>query len=296
MQCHYRMQYRCTQCAAAVCSKHQPGQATTPHLRGDAINPSLHPSRNEHEALLAFTPLPVLVQLGVGPVGRVEVAGGVQQVHPHQNGHKAAQLRHHRAQLLPLEVLEHDARGDDGGGGEEHVVDGGDDGGVEDVERLVQVVHLHHHAPRHHQHAVGRLRVEELVVPLEGELDGDPQGLAAHHRQGAHHRADADVHHDLGVPVHGGRVQREGEGEEEDARRVHGEPWLQGEVPDLFDRLQLALRGRVQHDDHGAHDAQEAAEHAEGVQLLVQHEMRQECADYNAERAQGVTKTAGANA
>eukprot|EP00959_Pyramimonas_sp_CCMP1952_P073807 1542752-Pyramimonas_sp.AAC.1 len=39
--------------------------------------------------------------------------------------------------------------------------------------------------------------------------------------------------------------------------------------------LQLAFRRGVQYYHYGAHDAQEAAEDSESMQLLVQHEMRE---------------------
>ena len=53
--------------------------------------------------------------------------------------------------------------------------------------------------------------------------------------------------------------------------------WLHGEAPNLNQRADLALRWGVQHNDAGADDAQGAAQHPEDVELLIEHEMRQDC-------------------
>ena len=42
-----------------------------------------------------------------------------------------------------------------------------------------------------------------------------------------------------------------------------------GQGPQLLHRLDVTLRGGVQHNGHRAHDAEDAAEHPEGMQLFL---------------------------
>mmetsp|Transcript_17612 Transcript_17612/g.44708 ORF Transcript_17612/g.44708 Transcript_17612/m.44708 type:complete len:210 (-) Transcript_17612:80-709(-) len=122
---------------------------------------------------------------GAGPRQRrqvlereVHVLGGVQQKGAAYDRHKPAELRR---DLRPaLHVLEQYERGQNRRNREHHVVDGADDGGVEDVQSLVQVVHLRHDAEDDNHEAVVDLWVDELVVSFDGELDGNAQCLAAH--------------------------------------------------------------------------------------------------------------------
>lgn len=59
-------------------------------------------------------------------------------------------------------------------------------------------------------------------------------------------------------------------------RRSCALTWFQSELPHLLDRLHGALLGRMEHDGGGAHNAQDAPQDAQHVQLLVQKHVRKD--------------------
>mmetsp|Transcript_16901 Transcript_16901/g.41523 ORF Transcript_16901/g.41523 Transcript_16901/m.41523 type:complete len:334 (-) Transcript_16901:174-1175(-) len=219
-------------------------------------------------------------------LAHIHVLGDMQHKHPGQDGDKAAQLAQHLLYGLVLVVLEHNAGGGDGEGGEHDVVDGGDHGGVEHVQRLVEVVHLRHHAHQHHRRAHPRLRVYQLVAALKREFDGDAQRLTAHHRQAADERADADGHEDLRAAVGGRHVDAQHARQRHAEGGVRREPRLQGHHPQLLHAVHRALLGRVQHDGDGPHYTQQTPQPSKHVQFLAEQVVRHHRADDDGQGAQ----------
>ena len=102
--------------------------------------------------------------------------------------------RRHRAP-----VFEEDRRRHEHAGREEDVVDRCDDGGVEDIERLVEVVHLDGDENAHEDEQDPRDGFGEGVDAVE-ELDkGDADALAGHDGQRADDGTDEDVDKHVGV-------------------------------------------------------------------------------------------------
>ena len=105
----------------------------------------------------------------------------MQQKDATHDGEKPAESTDNvnRRQLAPLP--EQNGRGRDRESGEHDVIDGRDQGGVEDVQRPVEVVHLHQDASRHCGGEEPGEGVEELRVPAYRQLDGYAQAFAGHH-------------------------------------------------------------------------------------------------------------------
>lgn len=134
-------------------------------------------------------PGPLLLADGHGQRGQadVDILEGVQQEDAHDDGDEAAEGADDvvRAHVLPL--LEEDGRTAQHRRGEEHVVDGRHQRGVEDVQRLVQVVDLRADAGHQAQQQHPEQRVGEHRMARDGLLDADAQTLDAGHGQRSDH-------------------------------------------------------------------------------------------------------------
>ena len=151
---------------------------------------------------------PVVTVLSAGQAQQVrqrhsEVLEGVKQEHAKDDGPEPAQGPHHVLDrvLQHLPLLEENGRSYDGEGGEHHIVYWCDDGGVENVQRLVQVVHLDGDACGHGNQEEPGEGVCELAHSGEGELDGYAQALAGHDGERADEGADGNVDQDVCLSI-----------------------------------------------------------------------------------------------
>ena len=69
------------------------------------------------------------------------------------------------------------------------------------VQRLIEVVHLHHYTARHHDQEGICAQMRELVVTAEGKLHGDAEAFDSHDRHGACHGTDGDVYNGIRASI-----------------------------------------------------------------------------------------------
>lgn len=82
---------------------------------------------------------------------------------------------------------------------------------------------LHHHTPRRNRPEQPRTNKTELIVPAEGELDGEPEAFEKHDGDGAHQGSDGDVHERRFAPVGGRDEGAHHYGENDDGEAVEEE-------------------------------------------------------------------------
>mmetsp|Transcript_37547 Transcript_37547/g.87794 ORF Transcript_37547/g.87794 Transcript_37547/m.87794 type:complete len:253 (-) Transcript_37547:519-1277(-) len=185
-----------------------------------------------------------------------------QHVNSHEQRRECKHLPADGVGRLVLPILVHDGRGGDGAEREEDVVDGRHHRGVERVQRLVQIVHLHGNAPEHPEHEKVRLALMYLPRATQRELDGDSERPQRDDGERADERADEHVHPHEGLAVPRRYSVHEESGDGDDDGRVGDEERLRGEFPYLLDRGELLLlRGELD-EQHAAPHTQHRADDA----------------------------------
>lgn len=136
------------------------------------------------------------------PVMYVDLLEGIQQEYSNYNHEEAAGRAQGvlRAHLPPFPEQDRGRRYDQRR--EEDVIDRRHDGRVEQVQRLVQVIHLHHNAEDDAKQQDPRQPVGECILfPRDCLLQRQSQTLAAHDGERADGRAQEDVHNDVLLAV-----------------------------------------------------------------------------------------------
>lgn len=111
----------------------------------------------------------------------------MEEKHAKDDGSKATQRPHCVLDWVSedLPFLEENGRCDDGQGGEHDVVYRSHNGDVENVQCLIQIVHLDSNAGCHSNEEEPSQWVQELAGTGESEFDGYAQSFACHDRERA---------------------------------------------------------------------------------------------------------------
>lgn len=191
----------------------------------------------------------------------VHVLERVQQNHRDHHNEEAAGIAHNigRAHVLPL--LEQDCAGGDDKAGEHDVVDRRDDGSGEDVQRLVEIIHLDGDEHRRDQHQDVRQSHPEVIV-TSGDLIANRQAqrLAGHDGETADGRAEKDVDDDVLVTRFRSQVESDERGDGDDDENVNDESPVARLLDQHLQVGDLRFLRRVDDDDRRSDDAEKAAQ------------------------------------